>query len=69
MNPSNAVSAATLIEETQLELKDLTGSWRQVSELQSQATVEFGFKADEMKHILDRTDLSPSKQDDQYRSG
>ena len=61
MNPSNAVSAATLIEETQLELKDLTGSWRQVSELRSQATVEFGFKADEMKHILDQTDFSPSK--------
>ena len=61
MNPSNAVSVATLIAEIQSELNDQTGSWRKVSELLNQADVEFGFGADEMKQILDQTDISPSK--------
>ena len=61
MNPSNTVSVATLIEEIQSELNDQTGSWRKVSELLNQADVEFGFGADEMKQILDQTDISPSK--------
>ena len=61
MNPSNTVSVATLIEGIQSELKDQTGSWRKVSELLNQADVEFGFGADEMKQILDQTDISPSK--------
>ena len=61
MNPSNTVSVATLIEEIQSELNDQTGSWRNVSELLNQADVEFGFGADEMKQILDQTDISPSK--------
>ena len=61
MNPSNTVSVATLIAEIQSELKDQTGSWRKVSELLNQADVEFGFGADEMKQILDQTDISPSK--------
>ena len=61
MNPSNTISVATLIEEIQSELKDQTGSWRKVSELLNQADVEFGFGADEMKQILDQTDISRSK--------
>ena len=61
MNPSNTISVATLIEEIQSELNDQTGSWRKVSELLNQADVEFGFGADEMKQILDQTDISPSK--------
>ena len=61
MNPSNTVSVATLIEEIQSELNDQTGSWRKVPELLNQADVEFGFGADEMKQILDQTDISPSK--------
>jgi hypothetical protein len=42
-------------------VKDQTGSWRKVSELLNQADVEFGFGTDEMKQILDQTDVSPSK--------
>jgi len=61
MNPSNRVSAATLIEEIQSELKDQMGSWRKVSELLNQADVEFGFGTDEMRQILDQTDISTSK--------
>ena len=61
MNPSNTVSVASLIAEIQSELKDQTGSWRKVSELLNQADVEFGFGTDEMKQILDQTDISPSK--------
>ena len=61
MIPSNTVSVASLIEEIQSELNDQTGSWRKVSELLNQADVEFGFGADEMKQILDQTDISPSK--------
>ena len=61
MIPSNTVSVATLIAEIQSELNDQTGSWRKVSELLNQADVEFGFGADEMKQILDQTDISPSK--------
>ena len=61
MNPSNAVSVATLIAEIQSELNDQTGSWRKVSGLLNQADAEFGFGADEMKQILDQTDISPSK--------
>ena len=61
MNPSNTISVATLIAEIQSELNDQTGSWRKVSELLNQADVEFGFGADEMKQILDQTDISPSK--------
>ena len=61
MNLSNTISVATLIEEIQSELKHQTGSWRKVSELLNQADVEFGFGADEMKQILDQTDISPSK--------
>ena len=61
MNPSNTVSVATLIEEIKSELRDQTGSWRKVSELLDQADVEFGFGTDEMKQILDQTDISPSK--------
>ena len=61
MNLSNTISVATLIEEIQSELNDQTGSWRKVSELLNQADVEFGFGADEMKQILDQTDISPSK--------
>ena len=60
MNPSNTVSVATLIEEVQSELNDQTGSWRNVSELLNQADVEFGFGADEMKQILDQTDIFTS---------
>ena len=60
MNPSNTVSVATLIEEIQSELNDQTGSWRNVSELLNQADVEFGFGADEMKQILDQTDIFTS---------
>ena len=60
MNPSNTVSVATLIEEIQSELNDQTGSWRKVSELLNQADVEFGFGADEMKQILDQTDIFTS---------
>jgi len=51
----------TLIEEIKSELKDQTGSWRKVSELLNQADVEFGFGTDEMKQILDQTDISTSK--------
>ena len=47
-----------MIEEIQAELKDQTGSWRKVSELLYQADVEFGFGTDEMKQILDQTDIS-----------
>ena len=61
MNPSNTVSVSSLIEEIQSELKGQTGSWRKVSELLNQADVEFGFGTDEMKQILDQTDISPSK--------
>ena len=61
MTPSNTISVATLIAEIQSELNDQTGSWRKVSELLNQADVEFGFGADEMKQILDQTDISPSK--------
>ena len=61
MNPSNTISVATLIAEIQSELNDQTGSWRKVSGLLNQADVEFGFGADEMKQILDQTDISPSK--------
>ena len=61
MKTSNTISVATLIAEIQSELKDQTGSWRKVSELLNQADVEFGFGADEMKQILDQTDISPSK--------
>jgi hypothetical protein len=61
MNPSNTVSVASLIEEIKSELKHQTGSWRKVSELLNQADVEFGFGTDEMKQILDQTDISPSK--------
>ena len=61
MDLSNTVSVASLIEEIQSELNDQTGSWRKVSELLNQADVEFGFGADEMKQILDQTDISPSK--------
>ena len=61
MISGNTVSVATLIEEIQSELNDQTGSWRKVSELLNQADVEFGFGADEMKQILDQTDISPSK--------
>ena len=61
MTPSNTISVATLIEEIQSELNDQTGSWRKVSGLLNQADVEFGFGADEMKQILDQTDISPSK--------
>ena len=61
MTPSNTISVATLIEEIQSELNDQTGSWRKVSELLNQADVECGFGTYEMKHILDQTDLSPSK--------
>ena len=61
MNPSNTVSVASLIAEIQSELKHQTGSWRKVSELLNQADVEFGFGTDEMKQILDQTDISPSK--------
>ena len=60
MTPSNTISVATLIAEIQSELNDQTGSWRKVSELLNQADVEFGFGADEMKQILDQTDISPS---------
>jgi len=60
MNPSNTVSVSTLIEEIQSELKDQTGSWRKVSELLNQADVEFGFGTDEMKQILDQTDIFTS---------
>ena len=61
MNPSNTVSVATLIEEIQSELKHQTGSWRKVSELLNQADVEFGFGTDEMKQVLEQTDISNSK--------
>ena len=61
MNPSNTVSVTRLIQEIQSELKGQTGSWRKVSELLNQADVEFGFGTDEMKQILDQTDISPSK--------
>ena len=61
MNLSNTISVATLIEEIQSELKHQTASWRKVSELLNQADVEFGFGTDEMKQILDQTDISPSK--------
>ena len=61
MKPSNRVSVATLIAELQSVLKDQTGRWRRVSELLNQADVEFGFGSDEMKQILDQTDISPSK--------
>ena len=60
MNPSNTVSVATLIEEIQSDLKDQTGRWRRVSELLNQADVEFGFGTDEMKQILDQTDIFTS---------
>ena len=60
MNLNNTVSVATLIEEIQLELKGQTGSWRKVSELLNQADVEFGFGTDEMKQILDQTDIFTS---------
>ena len=60
MNPSNTASVSTLIEEIQSELKDQTGSWRKVSELLNQADVEFGFGTDEMKQILDQTDIFTS---------
>ena len=61
MNSSNTVSVTSLIEEIQSELKDQMGSWRKVSELLNQADVEFGFGTDEMKQILDQTDISTSK--------
>ena len=61
MKTSNTISVATLIAEIQSELKDQTGSWRKVSELLNQADVEFGFGADEMKQILDHTDISKSE--------
>jgi hypothetical protein len=61
MISGNTVSVATLIEEIQSELKGQTGSWRKVSELLNQADVEFGFGTDEMKQILDQTDISKSK--------
>ena len=60
MNPSNTVSVASLIEEIKSELKHQTGSWRKVSELLNQADVEFGFGTDEMKQILDQTDIFTS---------
>ena len=60
MISGNTVSVATLIEEIQSELKDQTGSWRKVSELLNQADVEFGFGTDEMKQILDQTDIFTS---------
>ena len=60
MIPSNTVSVANLIEEIQSELKGQTGRWRRVSELLNQADVEFGFGTDEMKQILDQTDIFTS---------
>ena len=60
MNPSNTVSVTRLIQEIQSELKGQTGSWRKVSELLNQADVEFGFGTDEMKQILDQTDIFTS---------
>ena len=60
MISGNTVSVATLIEEIKSELKDQTGSWRKVSELLNQADVEFGFGTDEMKQILDQTDIFTS---------
>jgi len=61
MNSSNTVSVTSLIEEIQSELKDQTGSSRKVSELLNQADVEFGFGTNEMKQILEQTDISTSK--------
>ena len=60
MISGNTVSVASLIEEIKSELKHQTGSWRKVSELLNQADVEFGFGTDEMKQILDQTDISNS---------
>jgi len=56
----NTVSVNSLIEEIKSELRVQTGSWRKVSELLNQADVEFGFGTDEMKQILDQTDISNS---------
>ena len=60
MKPSITISVTTLIEEIKSELRVQTGSWRKVSELLNQADVEFGFGTDEMKQILDQTDISNS---------
>ena len=60
MNLNNTVSVGTLIAELQSVLKDQTGRWRRVSELLNQADVEFGFGTDEMKQILDQTDIFTS---------
>ena len=60
MISGNTVSVATLIAELQSVLKDQTGRWRRVSELLNQADVEFGFGTDEMKQILDQTDIFTS---------
>ena len=61
MKINNTVSINSLIEEIKSELRVQTGSWRKVSELLNQADVEFGFGTDEMKQILDQTDISKSK--------
>jgi len=60
MISGNTVSVGTLIAELQSVLKDQTGRWRRVSELLNQADVEFGFGTDEMKQILDQTDIFTS---------
>ena len=44
-----------------IRTKKSTGSWRKVSELLKHADVRFGFGTDEMKQILDQTDISKSK--------
>ena len=51
----------TLINKIKAELTVQTGSWRKISELFNQADVEFGFGTDEMKQILEQTDISTSK--------
>ena len=61
MISGNTVSVTTLIEEIKSEQRVQTGSWRKISELLNQADVEFGFGTDEMKQILDQTDISTSK--------
>ena len=60
MISGNTVSVGTLIAELKSVLKDQTGRWRRVSELLNQADVEFGFGTDEMKQILDQTDIFTS---------
>ena len=61
MKPSITISVTTLIEEIKSELRVQTGNWRKVSELLNQADVEFEFDTDEMKQIVDQTDISTSK--------